>query len=74
MIHLVSLLVPALLSAQGVSVMQCHADPSGRKDSTSAFSRCLAAHPAGDIFIPACHYRITATITKNRDQNLMGAG
>lgn len=74
MMHLAGLLVPAILAAQHVSVLQYHADPSGRKDSTAAFSKCLAAHPAGDIFVPAGTYRITSAITKTRDQNLIGAG
>ena len=63
-----------LFAVHPVSVTQCHADPTGQKDSTAAFLKCLAAHPSGDLFIPAGQYRITGTITKSRNQNLIGAG
>jgi hypothetical protein len=57
-----------------VSVVQCGADPSGVADSTKAFENCLRAVPAGDILVPTGTYKITQTIVKNRNQNLVGAG
>ncbi len=65
------LLFPALLQ---MSVVKCGADPSGKRDSTAAFAKCLAEHPSGDLFIPVGHYRINGTITKNRNQSLIGMG
>lgn len=67
----------ALLSLNAphrVSVLQCNADPSGHRDSTAAFAKCLASNPRGDLLIPAGKYRITGTIVKNRNQNLLGMG
>lgn len=56
------------------SVAQCGADPTGKADSTAAFAACLKATPNGDIFVPAGEYRISGTIVKSRNQNLIGAG
>jgi hypothetical protein len=74
MIHFVSLLLPALLATQQASVAQCNADPTGKKDSTSAFAKCLEAMPAGDLLVPSGEYKISGTITKTRNQNLIGMG
>src|SRR5947209_8348077 len=59
---------------QELAVTSCGADPSGHRDSTSAFKKCLSTLPAGDLFIPYGTYRITAPIFKTRDQNLIGMG
>jgi hypothetical protein len=71
MLFVSGLLIPALLQ---ISVMQCDADPSGKRDSTTAFAKCLADHPSGDLLIPVGRYQIKGTITKNRNQSLIGMG
>lgn len=56
------------------SVTQCGADPSGKADSMGAFNGCLKTAPSGDIWVPAGEYKITGTIVKSRNRNLIGAG
>lgn len=74
MTPLIALLLPALLMGRQASVEQCNADPTGQRDSTQAFTKCLEAQPAGDLLVPIGRYRISGTITKNRNQNLIGMG
>jgi hypothetical protein len=64
---------PSPISA-AASVTQCGADPSGKADSTGAFNACLRTTPSGDMWVPAGTYKISGTIVKSRDQNLIGAG
>jgi hypothetical protein len=65
---------PVFAHAQPVTATSCGADPSGQADSTAAFQKCLKLLPAGDLVIPYGTYRITGTIFKNRNQNLVGMG
>ncbi len=74
MLALIGLLPPALFAFLPVSPADCRADPTGAKDSTAAFAECLAAHPNGDLFIPAGRYKISGTITMSRRQSLTGMG
>jgi len=74
MIVVTSVLLPFLLFADKASVAQCNADPTGQRDSTSAFAKCLAKLPAGDMLVPAGKYRISGTISQHRNQSLIGVG
>lgn len=56
------------------SVVQCGADPTGQNDSTAAFTSCLQGVEAGNIWVPSGKYKISGTIVKTRNQNLIGAG
>lgn len=60
--------------AQAISVTACGADPSGHRDSTSSFQDCLKKQASGDIVVPYGTYRITSSIFKNRNQNIIGMG
>lgn len=67
--------VSAFAAAAGpLSVTNCGADPSGLRDSTAAFAKCLNQLEAGDLIVPYGKYRIAGTIVKNRNQNLIGMG
>jgi len=74
MLALIGLFLPALFNAHATSAASCPADRTGAADSTAAFAKCLAAHPSGDLFIPAGHYKISGTITMTRNQSLTGEG
>ncbi len=74
MTHIISVLIPLMMVSHRVSVTQCNADPTGKRDSTAAFVKCLDRLPAGDMLVPAGKYRIAGTFTKNRNQNLIGVG
>src|SRR5271166_4219284 len=52
------------------------ADNTGTSDSTSAFNAAIAAIPAGGgrIFVPAGSYKISGTVTFNKDQGMIGQG
>lgn len=63
-----------LLFAFVSSVLQCDADPTGQKDSTAAFRACLDQHPSGDLLIPTGTYKISGTVSLNRNQGLTGMG
>lgn len=56
------------------SVISCGADPTGRTDSSPAFAACLSEPNNGDLFVPSGSYKISHTIVKNRNQNLIGSG
>ncbi len=60
--------------AQPLTATSCGADPSGHLDSTPAFQKCLSQLPAGDLLIPYGTYKITGSIFKTRNQNLIGSG
>lgn len=68
------LILFAPAGSQQIAVTSCGADPTGHKDSTSAFQKCLSTLPAGNLFIPYGTYRITAPVFKKRNQNLVGMG
>jgi hypothetical protein len=72
--YLTSLLLSLTLASHTASVTQCNADPTGQQDSTAAFAKCLQELPAGDMLVPYGKYKISGTITKNRNQNLIGMG
>jgi len=74
MFALIGFFLPILFNVHTVSAAPCPADPTGVEDSTAAFAKCLAAHPNGELFIPAGHYKISGTITMTRNQNLTGEG
>lgn len=73
-IYPIALLLPAALAFAQTSIRQCSADPTGKKDSTAAFAKCLASHPVGDMLVPDGEYKISGTIVKNRNQSLIGMG
>lgn len=73
-ILLLALLSPAILNAFQASVAQCNADPSGQRDSTAAFAKCLALVATGDVLVPRGTYNIGGTVVMNRNQNLIGVG
>jgi hypothetical protein len=66
--------MPLVQGSASQAVTECVADATGKSDSTQAFTSCLASTPAGDVYVPAGQYKILGSITKNRSQNLIGAG
>lgn len=52
----------------------CGADSSGQADSTAAFVKCLNQLASGDLVVPYGRYKISGTIVKTRNQNLVGMG
>lgn len=71
---LLALLAPAVLYASEASVVHCDADPTGQRDSTAAFAKCLALFPAGDVVVPRGSYKLSGTVVLSRNQNLIGEG
>lgn len=56
-----------------VSVLSYGADPTGTKDSATAFANAIAATPVhGTCYIPAGEYRINSTISITKPLTLVG--
>lgn len=45
-----------------LSVVDFGADPTGSKDSTTAFQKAIVAAAGGDLFVPAGNYAISSTV------------